>query len=147
MLNGLEKLVTGQGPLFWGAAAAAALGASLVAAALVLQLRRRPARRVRPARRIHLALPWPRFLRPRRTPAMPGLARAVAGGYAPAFPGGGAARPVAPSDPGAGPELAALLLRLRRASDRLAALQTGVGESGLKGTPADVDQLYRRGLG
>lgn len=147
MLNGLEKLATGQGPLFWGAAAAAALGASLVAAALVLQLRRRPVRAARPARRARLAFPWPRFLRPRRNLALPGLARAVAGGYAPALPGATAARPAAAPDPQAGPELAALLLRLRQASDRLAALQTGLGESGLKGTPVEVDQLYRRGLG
>jgi hypothetical protein len=40
MFEGLRTLITGQGPLFWGAAAAAAVGAALLSAALVMHLRR-----------------------------------------------------------------------------------------------------------
>lgn len=142
MLTTLQSLADGQGPLFWGAAAAAALGASLLVAALLMQARRW---------RFRFALPrlgrpsFPRFRR-RRAPA-PGLARAVPGGYAPV------ARPVLPpvttaaSSAGPGPDLGPALARLRRASDRLAELQETSTESRLKGTPRGVDLKARRGVG
>ena len=50
MLTALQNLANGQGPLFWGSAAAAALGASLLVAALLMQ-----------ARRWRLRIRFPRF--------------------------------------------------------------------------------------
>ncbi len=140
MLTALQNLANGQGPLFWGSAAAAALGASLLVAALLMQ-----------ARRWRLRIRFPRFgrfsfHRPRRhgaTPA-PGLARAVPGGYAPA------ARQAVQSLPSASAPAADLgpaLARLRRASDRLAELREATSDSRLKGTPGGVDLKVRRGVG
>lgn len=137
MFERLQPLLTGQGPLFWGAAAAAALGASLLMAALVMQSRRSGAAR-RPDRR--------RWRWPLRRPVRPGAARAVPGGYAPARPQLAGAVPPTPAGPTA-PDLAPLLARLRRASDRLAALQAESGDSRLKGHPAPTEQLFRRGVG
>jgi len=148
-LTGLQELTTKQGPLFWGAAAAAALGASLLVAALTMQ-----ARRFRP--RIHwFTLRAPR-LRQRRAkaPAVPAapLARAVPGGYAPAGLAGyaAAARPVAAA-PAAGsnlsPDYTLALTRLRRASEKLARLQSDSGESRLKPVTSGVDLLSRQGVG
>ncbi|MBK9775248.1 MAG: hypothetical protein IPP62_02540 [bacterium] len=142
MFEGLRTLMTGQGPLFWGAAAAAALGAALLSAALVMHLRRLgPAFRRPRLGRLRFRL---RPSRPSRT-AVPGLAKAVPGGYAPA-------RPVMPSQAQApvgaeAPDLEPLLARLRRASDRLAAIQAETGDSRLKAAPARTEQLYRRGVG
>lgn len=136
-LTAVQNLVTGQGPLFWGAAAAAALGASLLVAALVMRVGRGRARR-------RFSLPR----RPRRKPvaAAPAMARAVPGGYAPAVPGGhGSTRGGQNEMPGAdfGPALA----RLRRAADRLASLSDADADSRLKGAGGGVDLLSRRGVG
>lgn len=143
MLTTLQSLADGQGPLFWGAAAAAALGASLLVAALMMQARRWRFRISLP----RLARPSFRRFRRRGAPA-PGLARAVPGGYAPV------ARPVLPPMAAAGtpaaamgPDLGPALARLRRASDRLAELQEATAESRLKGTPGKVDLKARRGVG
>ena len=146
MLDNLQALATGQGPLFWGAAAAAALGASLLAAALLLQLRRPRAGRARPRRRFQpvMRLRLPRLALFGRRPAAPGVARPVPGGYAPARPGQPAAAPAPAAE---APDLDLLLARLRRASDRLAALQAPAADSRRKGTPARTDHLYRRGVG
>lgn len=136
MMDTLIRATGSQGPLFWGAAAATALGASLLAAALVLRLRRRSP--VPRARRASLR----QLLRRQRVSPAPGAACAVPGGYAPSQPALARAQaaPVA-----ADTDL--LLARLRRASDRLAALQAEAGESRLKAGPARSDQLYRRGIG
>jgi hypothetical protein len=139
MMDGLIHATGTQGPLFWGAAAAAALGASLLAAALALRLRRRspiPRDRLAPLRRL--------FRRRGGTPA-PGAARAVPGGYVPAQPA--LSRTPAAATAPAAADADLLLARLRRASDRLAALQAEGGESRLKAGPARTDQLYRRGIG
>jgi hypothetical protein len=139
MMDFLIRATGTQGPLFWGAAAAAALGASLLAAALVLRLRRRspvPRARRSPLRQL--------FRRPQGAP-VPGAARAVPGGYAPSQPAL-ARTPAATTTPAAA-DADLLLARLRRASDRLAALQAEAGESRLKAGPARSDQLYRRGIG
>jgi hypothetical protein len=138
-LTGLQSLAAKQGPLFWGAAAAAALGASLLVAALTLQ-----------ARRLRLRLPMrfhrPRW-RPRRAPVpVTPLARAVPGGYAPA--GYAAAPPTAAAAfANPAPDYSLALLRLRRASEKLARLQTDSSESRLKATGGGVDLLSRRGVG
>lgn len=126
-------------PLFWGAAAAAALGTSLLVAALVLRLRRRaPTRR---ARRPSLG----RLFRRRRPASAPGAARPVPGGYAPAQPAlAGLPVPTGAPDPA---EVELVLARLRRASARLAALEAEAGDSRLKAAPPRSDQLYRRGVG
>lgn len=137
-----DSLAGAQGPLFWGAAAAAALGASFLVTALVLHLRRvRPAvpggrkRRPRPAVRFSLL---------RKPKPAPGPAVAVPGGYAPARPA--LARAAGTEAPPA-PDLEPLLARLRRAGDRLAAIQAEAGDSRLKATPPRTDQMYRRGVG
>lgn len=139
MLTTLRSLADGQGPLFWGAAAAAALGASLLVAALLMQARRW---------RFRLTLPRlgrPNFRRPRRGAApAPGLARAVPGGYAPV--GRPAIQPMAAA-PAPTADLGPALARLRRASDRLAELHDAAAESRLKGTPRGVDLKVRRGVG
>lgn len=139
MMEQLSRVFDGHDPLLWAAAAAAALGASLLAAALALRLRRRPASR-RPRRSVAWLQPRPDYPLPGR-----GAARAVPGGYAPAQPAltpapGAAAAPAAA-------DLDVLLARLRRASDRLAALQDDARESRLKAGPAPSDQLYRKGVG
>jgi len=128
-----------QDPLFWAAAATAALGAALLAAALALRLRRRP--RGPRSRRV---LVWPRF-RPRRALPLAGAARAVPGGYAPAQPA--LTPPPAAAAAPAAADLDLLLARLRRAGDRLAALQDEAGESRLKAGAARTDHLHRRGVG
>lgn len=150
MLDNLQPLATGQGPLFWGAAIAAALGASLLAAALILQLKRPGARKARPRRQLP-ALPrlrLPRLALPGRrlgkAAAASGVARVVPGGYAPAHPAAAVGAPVASPET---PDLDLVLARLRRASDRLASLQAPPADSRLKGTPTRTDQLYRRGVG
>lgn len=139
MMDDLIRATGTQGPLFWGAAAATALGASLLAAALALRLRRSspvPRARLAPLRQL--------FSRRRGAPA-PGAARAVPGGYVPAQPA--LSRTPAATTAPAAADTDLLLARLRRASDRLAALQAEGGESRLKAGPARSDQLYRRGLG
>jgi hypothetical protein len=147
--TGLQELATKQGPLFWGAAAAAALGASLLVAALAMQ-----ARRFRPRVR------WFAWRAPRRrratataVPAAP-LARAVPGGYAPAGLAGyaAAARPAAiaavpAAGPNPSPDYTLALTRLRRASEKLARLQSDSGESRLKAATSGVDLLSRQGVG
>lgn len=136
-LTGLQSLAAKQGPLFWGAAAAAALGVSLLVAALTLQ-----------ARRLRLPMRWPRpRWRPRRAPVpVTPLARAVPGGYAPA--GYAAAPPAAAAAlANPAPDYSLALLRLRRASEKLARLQTDSSESRLKATGGGVDLLSRRGVG
>lgn len=155
MLDNLGELAGAKGPLFWGAAAAAALGASLLAAALALQLRRfrprsRPAAarpRVRPGGRPGIRLPW--FPLRRRPAAPAGAARAVPGGYAPARPALAHSPAPAGTVPGAAmtPDYAPMLARLRRASDRLAAIQPAAADSRLKAGPSRTDQLYREGVG
>lgn len=139
MLTSLQNLANGQGPLFWGAAAAAALGASLLVAAVLMQARRW---------RFRVSLPRlarPRFHRPGRGRApAPGLARAVPGGYAPAAR---TAMPPAAMAPAPAADLGPALARLRRASDRLAELREAAADSRLKGTPAGVDLKVRRGVG
>jgi len=144
-LTGLQNLAAKQGPLFWGAAAAAALGASLLVAAVALQ-----------TRRLRLRIHWrvPRR-RPRRTPAAATpLARAIPGGYAPAGAAGrasvlppvaGSAMPVAGS--ALAPDYSLALTRLRRASEKLARLQADSGESRLKAAAGGVDLMSRRGVG
>lgn len=145
-LTGMQELAARQGPLFWGAAAAATLGASLLVAAVALQ-----ARRLRPS--LRRLLPRRRRRRPAAAPAMP-LARAVPGGYAPAGPAGSGAVPA----PGAGysapvagsgvsPDYSLALTRLRRAGDKLARLQTDSADSRLKVTGGGVDLVSRRGVG
>ena len=137
-LTGLQELATKQGPLFWGAAAAAALGASLLVAALAMQ-----ARRFRP--RIRWSAPR---RRPRRAPApVAPLARAVPGGYAPAGATGYAT--VLPPSTGlkVSPDYTLALTRLRRASEKLARLQSDSGESRLKAAAGGVDLLSRKSVG
>lgn len=139
MMDTLMRATGTQGPLFWGAAAAAALGASLLAAALALRLRRRsPVSRARRA-------PLRQLFRRQRGAPVPGAARAVPGGYAPSHPA--LTRTPAGTSAPAGADTDLLLARLRRASERLAALQAEAGESRLKAGPARSDQLYRRGFG
>lgn len=144
-LTGLQNLAAKQGPLFWGAAAAAALGASLLVAALALQ-----------TRRLRLRMHWrlPRW-RPRRVPkSVTPLARAVPGGYAPAGAAGYLASPspvaglaVSVSGSRAAPDYSPVLMRLRRASEKLARLQPESGECQLKATGGGVDLVSRRGVG
>jgi hypothetical protein len=144
-LTGLQNLAAKQGPLFWGAAAAAALGASLLVAALALQ-----------TRRLRLRIRWrlPRW-RLRRVPAPATLlARAVPGGYAPAGAAGylATSAPVAglaisTAKPDATPDYSLALMRLRRASEKLARLQPDSAESRLKATSGGVDLISRRGVG
>jgi hypothetical protein len=148
--TGLQELATKQGPLFWGAAAAAALGGSLLVAALAMQ-----ARRFRP--RIAWRGPRLRLRRGRApVPAFPAapLARAVPGGYAPAGVTGYAAstRPAAApagsaAAAGLSPDYTVALTRLRRASEKLARLQADSGESRLKATAGGADLMYRQGVG
>ena len=125
-LSGAQHLITGQGPLFWGAAAAAALGASLLTAALVMQFGRlRPRLRLRP-----VGLHRRRAKAPVTAPA---VARAVPGGYAPA----GATGPATAWAPivatgaaeGAPVDFGPALARLRRASERLAGLREPAADS------------------
>lgn len=144
-LTGLQNLAAKQGPLFWGAAAAAALGASLLVAALALQ-----------TRRLRLRIHWhlPRW-RPRQAPAfVKPLARAVPGGYAPAGAAGCLAAPphvagmaISAAKPDAAPDYSLVLMRLRRASEKLARLQPGSAESRLKATGGGVDLISRQGVG
>lgn len=132
-LNSVQHLAARQGPLFWGAAAAAALGASLLVAALLLQVRKNPLRR---------AMRLPR--RSARVGASPlGLARPAPGGYAPAS----RAAPLAAAAGPIGPDYDQALARLRRASEQLARLQQDGRESRLKATPGKADLLSRRGVG
>ncbi|MBK8166152.1 MAG: hypothetical protein IPK64_09310 [bacterium] len=139
MVDNLIRATGTQGPLFWGAAAAAALGASLLVAALALRLRgRSPVRRPRqPSLR--------RLFRRRHPSSAPGAVRPVPGGYVPSQPAFTRPQAAGANPPAADTEL--LLARLRRASDRLAALQAVADDSHLKASPARSDQLYRRGLG
>ncbi len=144
-LTGLQNLAAKQGPLFWGAAAAAALGASLLVAALALQ-----------TRRLRLRMHWrlPRW-RPRRAPkSVTPLARAVPGGYAPAGAAGYLAAPspvagmaVSVAGPHAAPDYSLALIRLRRASEKLASLRPDSPESRLKAIGGGVDLISRRGVG
>lgn len=132
-LSSLQKLATGQGPLFWGAAAAAALGVALLVAAGMLGARRLPRPRLQLRRR-----------RGGRAPGGPAvLVREVPGGYAPIGWTGPLAAVPAPTAPDYGQALA----RLRRASEQLARLQQDGAESRLKPGPGKADLLSRRGVG
>lgn len=130
-----------QGPVFWGAAAAVALGATLLLMTVYAFLRQTIGRRGGRPR-----------LRKRRASAAPAAALTVdETGYR--FAGGNAGPAVRPP---AGPTLDPdrLWARLRAAGDRLEACRDGMGpqgaaawESPLKAGPPAVEYVFRKGIG
>ena len=143
--NALAREIIGQGPVFWGAAAAIAAGSTLLVVSIVLQLRR-----VRTWSAGRVA--WRRVRSRRPAPvARPaaGVAEAAAAGYA------AQARTVAPEtvrDDQTTETLALLLERLRQASARLATMSPSAEHdevsraTGLKEPAQDVEYVFKAGV-
>ncbi len=118
------RFLQDQGPVFWAACIAVSLGATLLAAAGFMHLRRR---------------------RPARKAADPQITVTATGYSAPA-----ALAPAAPAAPAAAapdPRLEELRSRLAAAAARLEAAGAGrvAAVSALKGAPRQVEYLHRSG--
>ncbi|HPF70545.1 MAG TPA: hypothetical protein PLQ13_07760 [Candidatus Krumholzibacteria bacterium] len=122
--NATARFLQGQGPVFWAAALAVALGCTLVVAAGLLQVRRRVAA---------------------RRPAAPTV-RLTGTGYA-ATPSPAPLAPPAPPTAAADPRLPELHRRLAAAAARLETLRSErtAGVSGLKSPIDRVEYLHRSG--
>jgi hypothetical protein len=112
------RFLQDQGPVFWAACIAVSLGATLLAAAGFMHLRRR---------------------RPARKAADPQITVTATGYSAPAA--------LAPAAPAPDPRLEELRSRLAAAAARLEAAGAGrvAAVSALKGAPRQVEYLHRSG--
>jgi len=132
------QMLQGQGPIFWGAAAAVALGATLLVTAGWVQIRRlRRSRTSTPGGRKVVTVTENGYA---ATPPVAGMATAEA-------PPAAAA---APTPPLPDERLIALGARLSGAADRLEAMRASLKDqgrpgSGLKETPNSVEYVFRSG--
>jgi len=144
-LHDISQLARSQGPVFWIATAAIALGATLLVVALVQQLRRSVGNRLERARSFRMVQAVPK---PDSVPeadvyeATPSLAVAP--------PALRATLPPAVGDDPGDYSLALLLRRLQSAGDRLEEIAGDLNgeippaeESGLKEDLQDVEYVFR----